>query len=323
MNISQAFANLISTEVIARVFNDEERIDLRQISDPTTSPTKLGSNTRPDYDTDLRDLGNEGLFSKQNATVVFDRQLAEQIARSKSVLAGRLDKTFEFDSTYTFGMGIPEEDETISIDEASEILIPEFLIDIYYNDSLGTAKEKYDRRNPNVIMSTYNKPLFNVNNYYYGHSSFFDQTLQRDYPISENVIGLDESKQTSDITIGDGAQGAGLTLISSVPGLQNAIQTHNHINALMDMRIVFVREGQILVGPIRAGLFKIDGASQVINKEQNQNIIKLTLVKTWDNITQIAGIRTADSYLRSYRPDDGFFRHSSNANLYKTFKEDN
>lgn len=323
MNISQAFVNLISNEVLAAVFDGDEKINLREISQVSTAPTKLGSNVRPDYDSTLRDLGNEGLFSKESSTAVFDRELAEQIARSKAVINSRLTKTQEFDETITFGMGIPEEDETLTIDEAAEILVPEFLLDIYYHDNIGSAKSRYDNRTPNIIASTYNKPLFNVNNYYYGHSLFEDQTRQRDYPITDSIIGLDETRQTSDITIGDGAQGTGLTLASNVPGLQNAIQTHNHINALIEMRIVFVREGKILVGPIRAGLFKIDGATQVINNEQNQNIIKLTIVKTWDNITQIAGIRTADSYLKSFRPNDGFFRHSSNANLYKTFKEDN
>ena len=88
-----------------------------------------------------------------------------------------------------------------------------------------------------------------------------DPTLTTTYISTADVVKMDSTKQQPDVSVGDGIPGAGITLSAETPGLLNAIQTEKHIGGTITLRIIFIREGKILAGPVRGGLLKADGAT--------------------------------------------------------------
>jgi hypothetical protein len=308
MNPSQAFANSVSTVVLSQVFNGELKINLEAISNSSTS-SKVGIGIRPSYDSSLKSISANGLYYKNVQENIFPRENALQIARSLDVLKGTLPLEYEYDPNITFrtttlnGQPFTLTREVL-FDDVQELFNLVFLIDIKYNDNTITN------------LSTYDKDL-SVYDGYYGNL-FSNKTL---YKANSSLIKVDSSKQSSDIQINDGAPGGGLTLSGYTPLLRESIQTDKHIGGFVTIRLIFVKDGNVLLGPLRGGKFKIDGASQTIDPKNAGNTISLSLVKTWENINQISGVRTADSYLRSKDPNDGFFKNASNAEFFKTFKE--
>ena len=310
MNPSQAIANSVGKTLLAQVFNNAQSINLFTISGSTSS-TKLQGDTRPTFDSELQNVSAGGLYSKNRDNNRFPRSNAEQIARTIDVIEGRLANKYEFDTSITFN--------TTTVDSKAYTLIREviytqllevpfiaYLIDIKFNDD------------SELNISTYDKEL-KVENGYYGETQNSGFTT---YQATADIIKIDSTKQQPDVSVGDGIPGAGLTFIAETPGLLNAIQTEKHIGGRITLRIIFIREGKILAGPIRGGLLKIDGANHIVNPASGTNLITLSTIKTWENINQPHGVRTAASYLESIFNNDGFFRNSKNANINKTFKED-
>jgi hypothetical protein len=308
MNPSQAFANSVSTVVLSQVFNGELKINLEAISNSATS-SKVGGGARPTYDSSLKSISANGLYYKNVQENIFPRKNALQIARSLDVLKGTLPLQYEYDENITFRTTTVDGQpytltKEVYFDEIQELFNLVFVIDIKYNDDKITR------------LTTYDKDLV-IPEGYYGNAS----TTSITYQANSSLIKIDSSKQSADIQIHDGAPGGGLTLSGYTPLLRESIQTDKHIGGFVTIRLVFVKDGNILLGPLRGGKFKIDGASQTISPKNGGNTINLSLVKTWENINQISGVRTADSYLRSKDPNDGFFRNASNAEFFKTFKE--
>ena len=312
MNPSQAIANSVGKTLLAQVFNNSQLVNLDQISNSSTASTKLLGESRPTFDSELQSASAGGLYSKSRTNNIFPRSNAEQIARTIDVIEGRLANKYEFDTSITFS--------TTTVDGKSYSLIRQvfytqllevpfiaYLIDIKFNNDIE------------LNISTYDKDLI-VEDGYYGEPQ--NSGLTTTYKSTADIIKIDSTKQQPDVSVGDGIPGSGLTFIAETPGLLNAIQTDKHIGATITLRIIFIREGKILAGPIRGGLLKIDGANHIVNPASGTNLITLSTIKTWENINQPHGVRTAAAYLESIFENDGFFRNSKNANINKTFKED-
>lgn len=310
MNPSQAFASSVSTVILSQVFNGETKINLDLISSNTQASSKISGNVRPNYDTNLKSVSANGLYSKSVSQNVFPRSNALQIARSFDVLNNKLPFSYEYDESITFETTQVNNQsftlsKEISFSELQQLLNLIFIIDITYNDGTKTSVTSYD------------KDLYVPNGYYgeeIGNNVLYEST--------SDLVRIEGIRQSSDIQISDGNPGGGLTLSAYTPLLQQAIQSEKYIGGIVTIRVAFVKDGHILIGPLRGGKFKIDGASQSFNpKNEEGNIINIGLIKTWENINQVSGIKTAESYFKSRIPTDGFFRNASNAAYSKTFKE--
>ena len=289
-----------------------DSVFLRNPNGGTNASVKLQGENRPTFDTDLQSNSAGGLYSKDRSTNLFPRSNAEQIARIIDVVEGKLDSKYEFDTTITFNTTSIDNSpfelvREVSYPQLLEVPFIAYLIDIKFNDDTE------------LKVSTYDKELQIEDGYYGEVQSGVNVTT---YPATPDVINLDSTKQTTDVSVGDGIPGAGITFSAETPGLINAIQTEKHIGATITLRLIFIREGKILAGPIRGGLLKIDGATHIVNPTSGTNLITLSTIKTWEDINQPHGIRTAAAYLESIFPNDGFFRNSKNANVNKTFKEE-
>ena len=333
MNPSQSIANSVGKTLLSQVFNNSQLVNLEEVSDSTietgntntNASIKLQGESRPTFDSTLQVNTAGGLYSKDRTANIFPRLNAEQIARTIDVIEGRLSSQFEFDKKITFNTTPFDGSSYTLIKEVEYVQLLEvpfiaYLIDLKFNDG------------SELNISTYDKEL-KVENGYYGEPQNVGYTT---YPATADVIKIDGLKQQPDTQVGDGIPGAGLTFIADTPGLLNAIQTEKHIGATVTLRIIFIREGIVLAGPIRGGLLKIDGANHIANPASGTNLITLSTIKTWENINQPHGVRTAAAYLESVFPTghvyveggtpttgpDGFFKNSRNANISKTFKED-
>ena len=319
MNPSQAIANSVGKTLLAQVFNNAQLVNLFEISDATVdgsgtnASTKLQGDTRPVFDSALQTASGAGLYSKDRNTNIFPRSNAEQIARTIDVIEGRLDNKYEFNTNITFN--------TTTIDNVDYTLIRQ----VFYTQLLEVPFIAYlidiDFNNDTSLhLSTYDKTL-NIPNGYYGESTY-NESNTTTYTSTSDVVKMDSTKQQADTQVGDGIPGAGITFTAETPGLLNLIQTEKHIGATITLRLIFIREGKILAGPVRGGQLKIDGANHIVNPRTGTNLITLSTIKTWENINQPHGVRTAAAYLESIFKNDGFFRNSKNAAVNKIFKEE-
>lgn len=309
MNPSQAFASSVSTVILSQVFNGEIKINLELISSNTQASSKISGNVRPNYDTNLKSISANGLYTKTVTQNVFPRENSLQIARSYDVLKGTLPLSYEYDKSITFATkevnGQPFTlSKEISFSELQQLLNLIFVIDLTYNDGTETN------------LTTYDKDLY-IPNGYYGE----ELGVKKLYPSTASILQIDSIKQSSDIQVSDGNPGGGIVLSGYTPLLQQAIQTEKYVGGIVTIRVVFVKDGNILIGPLRGGKFKINGATQTIDPKSDGNTIQISLIKTWENINQKSGIKTAEAYFKSRFPTDGFFQNAANAAYSKTFKE--
>jgi len=315
MNPTQAILALVNKTTLASVLDQTSLINLLTISTDDTSgsgSSKLQGVTRPNYDSTLKAISSNALYAKSASSKVFPLLAAEQIARSIDVVEGRLDSTKEYDTTITFTSGnLPGLSvgliQQVNFEQVIKVLTTVYLVDIALNN--GTT----------IRLSTYDKDLINVPSSFYGSSTF--NAVNNTYFASDDIVKMDGIKESSDIQVSEGNVGSGITLLSTTAGLLNAIQTENHINSKITLRVCFCKNGKLLIGPANAGLLKIDGANYTYDNSTKQALINLSTIKTWENINQISGVRTAESYLKAIDVNDGFFKNSKNAKLTKTFKE--
>lgn len=317
MNPSQALSRFVSRSTLSRIFNNEQLINLRTISNPLTAQNKLQGDPRPSYDPALYALSSSGLLSKSLDRNVLDRNIAEQLARTIDVTRGNLPVQYEYDSNITFEtreLGGKEYTliNNVRFEEIFQVLSLVWVIDVYYND--------HTPENPKVNhLTTYHLPL-NIPNEYYGLSNF-DPLDYTEYEANNYVTNIERQKQLSEVQVSEGDYAGSIQLSGFTPELRDAIQTDRHIGGIINMRVVFVRNGEILFGPLKSGRFKINGATMTVDPKNEGVTINLELIKTWEQITQRSGIRTSDSYLKSKFNNDGFFKNASNAQYSKTFKE--
>lgn len=230
-----------------------------------------------------------------------DAEQAAQIRRSTAVARGTLDANDEFDTSITDADSrVPT---LINVYDMFQWLSVTFLIDIELNN--GT-----------ILHYTTSDRTITVDNGWPGNTVSGTTT----YLANEGIINIANEQTTTEQKITDSNSSGGITFAGELGALRSAHQQNQLVNALITFRLVVMRKGNVLIGPLLDGYFRAEAGDDVIDIKNQMSVIKVPLVKTFDNINKIFGSRASYANHNAVYPNDHFMRGSSSVTQSFTWK---